>query len=414
MPGSRRARAAVAAGLVALVAPVVAACDTSSPPPDGPSASRPTSASPAAPAPSTTRSTTPTTTPTERTRGNRPRCTLAREVRAWPVRRLAWQTVVVPTEQQDLAAVTDQVAAGAGGVILFGSESPDDLGAQLRTLSAQAPHGLPPLVMSDEEGGAVQRLVDLVGRLPSAREMGATLAPREIRALAERLGTRMADAGVTANLAPVLDLDGGPGPDETHPIGTRSFGTDAGAVTADGLAFARGLRAAGVLPVVKHFPGLGGATANTDVTAARSRPWAELRRRDLEPFAAAVDAGLPAVMVSNARVPGLTAAPAGLSPAVVRGVLRRQLGFRGLVITDSLSAGAIRDAGYAVPRASVRALQAGADMILFNADPASVGEVAGATVRAVVAAVRAGDLPRSRLRSAVVHVLEAKQARLCG
>jgi beta-N-acetylhexosaminidase len=215
------------------------------------------------------------------------------------------------------------------------------------------------------------------------------------------------------NLAPVLDLDGGSGPNSTDAIGTRSFSIRADIATADGLAFARGMRGAGVVPVVKHFPGLGGATANTDLAAAWTRPWNELKAHGLKPFQAAVAAGMPAVMTSNARVPGLTPVPASLSFPANR-VLRKHLGFHRLVITDSLSAGAISDAGYNVPRATVRALKVGADMVLFNADAGRVGGVARATVHAIVAAVRAGNLSRSRLDTAAVHVLRAKHVDLCG
>jgi beta-N-acetylhexosaminidase len=340
-------------------------------------------------------------------------CTQEQVVASWTLRRQAWQTLVVPVQESDVAAVGAQVAAGAGGVILFGSHAPDDLGSDLERLTAKAPHHVRPLVMSDEEGGAVQRLANLVGRMPSARRMGATRTPRQIRRLAHRVGVRMADLGVTMDLAPVLDLDDGPGPSATNPIGTRSFSIRPRIARDDGLAFARGMRAAGVVPVVKHFPGLGEATANTDVAAAWTKPWPYLEKHGLRPFAAAVAAGMPAVMMSNARVPGLTARPASLSYAATREVLRKRLGFQGLVVTDTLSGGAIRAAGYDVPRASVRALRVGADMLLFSAEPGQVADVAGATVRAVVSAVRAGNLSRSRLRAAVLHVLDAKQVRLC-
>jgi beta-N-acetylhexosaminidase len=338
-------------------------------------------------------------------------CTQGDVLGTWPLRRLAWQTVVVPVQESDVAAVTDPVAAGAGGVLLFGSDPPVDLGSDLQELTAKGQ--IRPLVMSDEEGGDVQRLADLVGIMPSARSMGATMTPRQVRRLAHRVGGRMADLGVTMDLAPVLDLDDGPGPDASNPIGTRSFSIKVRRATAHGLAFARGLRAAGVVPVVKHFPGLGEATANTDVSAAWTKPWSTLKKRGLRPFAAAVAAGMPAVMVSNARTAGLTRKPASLSFAATRDVLRRQLGFHGLVVTDALSGGAIRDAGYDVPRASVRALRVGADLVLFTAEPSRVTRVARRTVRAVVSAVRAGVLSRSRLRRAVAHVLGAKDVQLC-
>ena len=118
------------------------------------------------------------------------------------------------------------------------------------------------------------------------------------------------------DLAPVLDVDGGQGPDNQDPDGTRSFSDREAIASADGLAFAAGLEAGGVVPVVKHFPGLGGSTGNTDVMSAATPPWSTLKRVGLVPFENAVDAKIPAVMISNATIPGLTALPASVSPSV--------------------------------------------------------------------------------------------------
>ena len=185
----------------------------------------------------------------------------------------------------------------------------------------------------------------------------------------------MRAAGVTVDLAPVLDLDDGVGPNATDPDGTRSFSLNSTTTTHYGLAFARGLLDAGVVPVVKHFPGLGQATANTDVAAAWTQPWSVLQKHGLLPFTAAVNADMPAVMTTNARVPGLAPLPASLSWRATHQVLRLQMAFHGLVITDSLSAVAIRAAGFHIPAATVRALVVGADMVLFGApataDPAT-------------------------------------------
>ena len=342
-----------------------------------------------------------------------PACTLAGVVATWPVRRLAEQTLVVPVQETNVGAVSAEVAAGAGGVILFGHKAPSHLASKLRTLVGQAPHGIAPLVMTDEEGGAVQRMPNLVGSMPSARTMAATMTRSQIRTLATKVGSRMRKVGVTMNLAPVLDLDNGPGPSRTDPIGTRSFSLSVRTTTGDGLAFARGMRAGGEMPTVKHFPGLGQATGNTDLEPASTKRWSYLKTHGLLPFVSAINAGLPAVMVTNARVPGLTKLPATLSRAVVQGELRRRLGFHRLVLTDSLSAGAISGAGYQVSAASVRAVAVGADMVLFGATPDLVAARTRHVVRALVNAVATGALPRSRLQSAVVHVLRAKRVNLC-
>ena len=336
----------------AAIALFVAGCDRPAPTPVAQLPVSPTSPNKVSPGSNAPTVAPSTPTPTQS-------CTAQDVLATWSLTRLAEQTVVIPVDENDVGSITTEVAAGAGGVILFGDHAPSDLGSSLAQLVGGAPGGMTPFIMTDEEGGVVQRMANLVGSVPSARQMAATMSPAQIHRLALQAGRRMKEAGVTMDLAPVLDLDDRPGPSETNPDGTRSFSPAAKTAAADGLAFADGLRAAGVVPVVKHFPGLGGASGNTDSMAASTLPWSNLQGNGLLPFAAAVRDGMPAVMVANARVPGLTTLPASVSPTVVTKVLREQLHFTGLVITDSLSATALRAAGYSVPGASVAALRAG-------------------------------------------------------
>ena len=340
-------------------------------------------------------------------------CTNAGVLTGWTIHRLARQTVVVPVQETNVAAVSSEVADGVGGVILFGSTAPSDLGTDIAALRAKALGGIAPLVMTDEEGGAVQRMANLVGSMPSAREMGATMTATEIRALAHKVGLRMHAAGVTMDLAPVLDLDGRAGPNSTDAIGTRSFSTDPHTAAVDGLAFAGGLREVSVIPVAKHFPGLGRANRNTDVGPASTPSWTSVQTYDLLPFKSAVVVSIPAIMVSNAAVPGLTTRPASLSPAVITGVLRTDMHFRGLVMTDSLTAGGVSGRGWPLTSAAVTALIAGADMLLFNASTSAVAGVTDQIVEAIVSAVLSGKLSRIRLENAARHVLTAKHVDLC-
>jgi beta-N-acetylhexosaminidase len=340
-------------------------------------------------------------------------CTNATVLATWSLARLAQQTLVVPVDESDVAMVTTEVAAGAGGVILFGSSAPAGLGASLQQLIASAPGGVSPFVMTDEEGGVVQRMANLVGSLPSARQMAATMSPAQIRQLVATVASRMRAAGITMDLAPVLDLDNGVGPNNRDPDGTRSFGLNPNVTAADGVAYLQGLEAGGIVPVVKHFPGLGQASANTDVAPATTKPWTVLQHAGLLPFETAFAAGAPVVMIANATVPGLSTLPASISPVVMTTVLRDQLGFHGLVMTDSLSAGALVDIGYSVPRAVVAAIAAGADMVLYTAASAQVASLTAATAAALVAAVDAGTLTRTRLMSAVEDILTAKHVDLC-
>jgi beta-N-acetylhexosaminidase len=331
----------------------------------------------------------------------------------WTDQRLAEQTIVVPVDEQQVGTVQPEVTAGAGGIILFGSAAPANLAVQLQSLASTAPGGIAPFVMADEEGGDVQRMANLVGPLPSARQMGASMSTAQIHQVATALAARMSAAGVTMDLAPVLDTDDGAGPNNSDPDGTRSFSNDAAVASADGRAFAAGLLSGGVVPVVKHFPGLGHATGNTDVMPAATLPWRVLQTGGLQPFRDAIAAHLPAVMVANASVPGLTSIPASLSSDVIGTVLRGRLGFHGLVLTDSLSAVAVRDAGYSVPQAAVAAIAAGADMVLFNATAAQLAALNQDIVTAIAAAVQGGALPRSRLVDAALHILTVKGINPC-
>jgi beta-N-acetylhexosaminidase len=254
--------------------------------------------------------------------------------------------------------------------------------------------------------------------------MAETMTAAEVQSLATSVGGSMRKLGVDVNLAPVLDLDAGSGPSAIDPDGLRSFSAVPATAARYGVAFMHGMQAAGIMPVVKHFPGLGGASGNTDYGPATTLPLSELRTASLVPFQAALAAGAPAVMVANAAVPGLTTLPASLSPAVINGLLRHDLGFDRLVLTDSLSAGAISQSGYQLPQAAVAAIGAGADMILFGStltpaqitllSPANVSGSINLIVRAIVAATANGNISMARLNSAVSHVLVAKHAQLCG
>jgi beta-N-acetylhexosaminidase len=331
----------------------------------------------------------------------------------WTLTQLAEQTLVIPVSETSVTSIASEVAAGAGGVILFGSSAPANLGGQLRTLNATAPQGIAPFVMTDEEGGVVQRMANLVGSIPSARQMAATMSPDQIRQLATVVAQHMRAAGITMDLAPVLDLDAGQGPNNRNPDGTRSFSLDPNITAADGAAFSAGLRAGGIISVIKHFPGLGNASANTDVKPATTLPWSTLQHAGLVPFERAFAAGAPAVMIANASIPGLTTLPASISPTLITGFLRNQLGYQGLVMTDSLSGGALANIGYSVPHAVVAAIAAGADMVLYTADAPKVAALTSATVGALVAAVGAGALDRTRLEDAVAHILAIKGVHLC-
>jgi beta-N-acetylhexosaminidase len=316
------------------------------------------------------------------------------------------------------------VAAGASGVLFLGTAAPPaSLSEDLRALSTAAGSNGNLLVMADEEGGGVQRLAGAVSWLPWPRDMAQTMSPDQVRAQAATVARQMRALGVTVDLAPVADVDAGPGPSASNPDGRRSFSGDPSIAARYVVAFLNGLRDGGVLPVVKHFPGLGGSTGNTDQGPAATLPFASLKQSGIPPFSAAVTAGAPAVMVANAAVPGLTSQPAGLSPSVVSGLLRKTLGFSGLVVTDSLSAGAISAATPSLPAAAATSIAAGADVVLFGStltptqlaalQPGQVQQTFDGIVSAVSSAVASGRISEPGLNAAVVRVLAARHVNPC-
>lgn len=340
-------------------------------------------------------------------------------VRRWPLSRRVAQLVVAPSLDFDVGQLGAVARMGVGGILFLGNGAvPADLATLLTSLDGAVPGQIRLLAMADEEGGGVQRLEGQVEDFPWPRQLAADMTAPEVEALADEVGKQMGDLGVDVDLAPVLDLDNGAGPDATDPDGLRSFSATPSVAARYGVAFMQGLAAAGVLPVLKHFPGLGGATANTEYSLALTEPLQSLEAGGLQPFEEAIAGGARAVMVSNAEVPGLSSVPASLSAAVITNLLRHQLGFRGLVITDSLSAGAISQSGYTLPEAAVAALAAGADMVLFGStltlaqteliSPANVASSVKQVISAVLDAVASGRLSVARIDEAVASVLATK------
>ncbi len=347
---------------------------------------------------------------------NSPRttCTTVQPLSTWSLVQLANETVIVPFRATDLSQARNAALEGFGGIILFGSTGPANLKWRIAAMRLAVPRHAGFLVMTDDEGGGVWRMSNLVPWLPWARALGRQ-PDGIVEALARQRAKSMVKNGITVDLAPVLDIDGRnvePGP--TNADGYRSFSGHASVVEAKGIAFMRGLIEGGVLPVVKHFPGLGGVSPNTDYGGALTKPWLVVQKTSLAPFVAAIAAGAPAIMTSNAIVPGLSRLPASLSRAVITGELRNTLHFKGLIITDSLSAGAIHDAGLSVVAAGVAAVAAGADAVLFSVPShgTAVG-LANSISHAIVRAVQRHQISKATLIAAAQRVVAAQGANIC-
>lgn len=253
-----------------------------------------------------------------------------------------------------------------GGVILFADnyEDPRQLAALTAELQARcAAPGAPLFIATDHEGGRVQRFREGFTRIEPMSRFGAR-APAETEAAHRAIARELSAAGVNFDLAPVADLcaDGSPGA-----IGDRSFGTDPERVAAHVVAAIRGLSAGGVLSCVKHFPGHGATAQDSHkelpVVAADR---ALMDRRELVPFRAALGAGADAVMTAHVVYPGAGDPewPASLSPYWLTTVLREELGFDGLLITDAIEMKALK-LRWSPVECGFRAQRAGADILLY-------------------------------------------------
>jgi beta-N-acetylhexosaminidase len=246
----------------------------------------------------------------------------------------------------------------AAGVILFGGNiaSPEQLGSLTRALRRQ---GGRPLVAADQEGGPVRR-VPWAGPVRSEPEQ---VAAGSVRSDATAAAHVLRDAGITVTFAPVADVPSVGG----AAIASRAFARDPAVASAAVRDSILGWRAGGIAATAKHFPGLGGARSNTDAAVVRiPRSRAQVEAVDLAPFRAAVLAGAPLVMVGHARYPALDRYRiASQSAPIIEGLLREELGFRGVVVTDSMEARASLATG-TLEKASERAVRAGADLLLLT------------------------------------------------
>ncbi|MFH1680507.1 MAG: beta-N-acetylhexosaminidase [Candidatus Eisenbacteria bacterium] len=284
------------------------------------------------------------------------------------------------------------LAEGAvGHLILFRRNLRDR--EEVRDLLAEARSLLPnpPLVAVDQEGGVVSAAAEVAGRPPSAMHLGAAGDARLVRGWAMRQASLLRALGINVNLAPVLDVQARGG---SAVIGTRSFGGNPGLVAALGSAAVRGYLWGGVIPVGKHFPGHGSVRADSHLVLPVDRRGARaIRASSLDPFRAAVRAGLPAVMIAHVAYPALGTGrrPATLSAAVIKGLLRESLGFRGVVMSD-----AVEMVGFPGESFLPEALAAGIDLFCVS--------------RSLAAGKRAARLLAGSLRSGRVDGKTAREA----
>jgi beta-N-acetylhexosaminidase len=292
-----------------------------------------------------------------------------------------------------------------GGVILFKRNVRSAL--ELRRLVADihaTGAGVPPIVALDHEGGRVHRLPRPFTHFPPAVVVGAHGA-RLAEAVGRAMGRELRAVGIDLDFAPVLDVWSNP---RNTVIGDRAFGTDPRRVVPAALALARGLAREGVIPCGKHFPGHGASVGDSHFVLPRvSRSRRALACLELVPFARAIAAGIPALMTAHVLFPALDARrPATLSPAVCRDLLRRRLGFRGVLFSDDLEMRAV--AGRARPAtAAVHALAAGCDMLLVCQSL----DAARAAMRGVEQALARGRLDARDVATALARIQALRRRR---
>ena len=292
---------------------------------------------------------------------------------------------------------------GPSGVILFAPNltDPDQTATLARTLHdiGGAPE-LPALISADEEGGMVSQLSGFWEVPPSARAVASSGGAPLVKDLAWRTGRRLVALGINMDFAPVLDIDSNP----LNPvIGIRSFGSTPSQVTACGRAAVEGYMASGVIPVVKHFPGHGDTNLDSHVTLpVVTSDEARMNLREIRPFEAAVNWGVPVVMTAHVHVPAFEpdpGCPGTISRRIVTGLLRERMKFGGVIITDALEmAGVTQIAPFG--EIAVRAIEAGCDLLLYS-------KLSPGPEEALVAlreALRSGRLTEERIRGSLDRI----------
>lgn len=304
---------------------------------------------------------------------------------------------------------------GIGGLVLFADNFEN--ANQLRALTAQlqatcAGADRPLFICTDHEGGRVQRFRDGFTALPAMSVVGRG-DPADTQALHRTAARELRAAGVNLNFAPVVDVCPA---EQDGTIGDRSFGADPDTVAAHAAAAVRGLQGEGVLACAKHFPGQGGTTqdGHREIPTVSSS-WDEVVRRDLVPFRAAVAAGVGAIMTAHVRYPGATDPenadpentdpenPASLSSFWLRDVLRHQLGFQGLVVSDALEMKGIMTR-YDPVDSGLLALRAGTDVVLYYKE-----EDQFMAFYELRKALEAGDLDPGPAAASQARIRQAKQ-----
>ncbi|WP_342566103.1 beta-N-acetylhexosaminidase [Paenibacillus sp. FSL R7-0345] len=293
-----------------------------------------------------------------------------------------------------------------GGIILY-KDNISSLKSMVSLINAlkqsNSGNAIPLFMSVDQEGGKVSRMPEEYAAIPANSKVGAANDQESASLMGRLLAGQVLSAGFNMNFAPVLDINSNP---DNPVIGDRSFGNNAELVTRLGLAEMKGIMAEGVIPVVKHFPGHGDTSVDSHLELpVVNKSAAQLAKLEWLPFQAAVKDGADAVMVAHILYPKLDPdKPASLSAEIIGGLLRKQMGFSGVVITDDLTMGAITD-HYTLPAAAVDTVLAGSDILLIAHEYSNEQKVRAA----LLDNVRSGVIAESRIDESVYRILALKE-----
>ncbi|HLJ48320.1 MAG TPA: glycoside hydrolase family 3 protein [Bryobacteraceae bacterium] len=296
-----------------------------------------------------------------------------------------------------------------GGIVLFRAKnmgSLDDLRGLTEALQAEAAKaGQPPLLIAaDQEGGQLMAIGDATP-FPGNLALGATRSEKLAYLVGQALGREVSAVGINVDFAPVCDVNNNP---RNPVVGTRSFGENPALVGRLSAAMVKGLQRSGVAASAKHFPGHGDTSSDSHHGApVLPHDLKRLQRIELPPFRSAIAAGVRLIMTAHIVLPALNGhseSPATLSPQILRGLLRRKLGFEGLIVTDALDMHAM-DQGAGLPIDVITALNAGADLLIFNHDLGRLETV----FTSVLQALRRGLLSVDELNASALRILNLKK-----
>lgn len=262
--------------------------------------------------------------------------------------------------------------------------------------------GIPSIIAIDHEGGRINRILSIAGRVRSSREMVIKGNPEKVFAQGKSDARLLRSLGINLNFAPVLDV-------RTNSRDTmlrdRSFGDDPKLVSEFGIRYLKGLSSGGMTGVVKHFPGHGSVDVDSHFALpVVERSLEKIEIIDLKPFADAIAEGAKAIMIGHLLVPVIDDEwPSSISSKVIRGLLREKMGFKGIVFTDALDMGALK--GFGSPGTlAVLALKAGNDMLLADWSVSEQADAYGAVLRSV----KSGDISQRQIDDSIKRILEFK------